>query len=111
MTVRFILGSNTTPTSEVVREEIKTMLKQEPYGKPIIFIVPEQMTFQQEYALLEDEIKGSIRAQVLSFSRLAFRVMEETGGATKSMITSMKNGKQIGICFNSQLTRKVLLNN
>lgn len=88
MTVRFILGSNTTPTSEVVREEIKTMLKQEPYGKPIIFIVPEQMTFQQEYALLEDEIKGSIRAQVLSFSRLAFRVMEETGGATKSMITS-----------------------
>lgn len=57
MTVRFILGSNTMSKSDVVREEIKTMLKQEPYGKPIIFIVPEQMTFQQEYALLEEEIK------------------------------------------------------
>lgn len=88
MAVRFILGSNTTSKSKFVRKEIKTMLQEAPYGKPIIFIVPEQMTFQQEYRLLEDDLRGSIRAQVLSFSRLAFRVMEETGGATKTMISS-----------------------
>lgn len=88
MTVRFILGSNTTMKNQIISEEIRTMLKQAPFGKPIIFIVPEQMTFQQESRLLEGDIRGSIRAQVLSFSRLAFRVMEETGGATKTMITS-----------------------
>lgn len=60
-----------------------------PYGRPIIYLVPEQMTFQQEYQLLSDkQIKGSVRAQVLSFSRLAFRILQECGGATKAFISS-----------------------
>src|SRR5699024_6386680 len=47
------------------------------------------MTFQEEYTLLQDDnIKGSIRAQVVNFSRLAFRVLQETGGSTKQFITS-----------------------
>src|SRR5690625_3204332 len=60
-----------------------------PTGKPVFYIVPEQMTFQQEYSLFQDEqIKGSIRAQVVSFSRLAWRVLQETGGSTKQFISS-----------------------
>lgn len=69
--------------------EIKTKLQQNPQGSPIIYLVPDQMTFQQEYALLNDrQLNGSIRAQVYSFSRLAWRVMQQTGGATKEFITS-----------------------
>ena len=65
------------------------MLKDSPQGPPIIYLVPEQMTFQQEYALLKDEdLHGSIRAQVYSFTRLAWRLMQLTGGATKKFITS-----------------------
>src|SRR5699024_479488 len=57
-------------------------------GVPIFYIVPEQMTFQQEYALFDEQINGSIRAQVVSFSRLAWRVLQETGGAAKQFISS-----------------------
>lgn len=70
-------------------QEIRQELQQNPQGPPIIYLVPDQMTFQQEYALLNDpDINGSIRGQVYSFSRLAWRVMQLTGGATKKHITS-----------------------
>src|SRR5690625_181816 len=57
-------------------------------GKPIFYIVPEQMSFQQEYELLNDDIRGSVRAQVVNFSRLAWRVLQETGGSTRQFISS-----------------------
>ncbi|GAB2533348.1 helicase-exonuclease AddAB subunit AddB [Gracilibacillus alcaliphilus] len=87
--LRFLLGSATVNKSKQCLSEIRDDLKQDPEGMPIIYLVPDQMTFQQEYALLNDEeINGSIRAQVYSFSRLAWRVMQLTGGATKKYITS-----------------------
>src|SRR5699024_418896 len=76
-------------TNQYVMNEIKKELSNTPLGKPILYIVPEQMTFQQEYDLFkDDEIKGSIRAQVVSFSRLALRVLQEVGGSTKQFISS-----------------------
>lgn len=87
--LRFIVGSSTVNKSEQCLMEIKNKLQQNPQGSPIIYLVPDQMTFQQEYALLNDpELNGSIRAQIYSFSRLAWRVMQQTGGATKKFITS-----------------------
>src|SRR5699024_7344227 len=54
------------------------------------YIVPDQMTFQQEYAFFSnDYVKGSIRMQVSSFSRLALRVLQETGGGTRKFISSV----------------------
>src|SRR5690625_7622530 len=48
------------------------------------------MTFQQEYALFNDEdVQGSNQAQVVSFSRPAWRVLQETGGGTKQFISSV----------------------
>lgn len=88
MSLRLIVGRAGTNKSEHILEEIRSELKRDPFGVPIFYIVPEQMTFQQEYALFDDEIKGSIRAQVVSFSRLAWRVLQETGGATKQFISS-----------------------
>ncbi len=71
-------------------DEIKEALANDPQGAPIYYIVPDQMTFQQEYALFQDEtVKGSIRAQVVSFSRLAYRVLQETGGSTRQFISSV----------------------
>src|SRR5699024_8363176 len=46
-----------------------------------LYLVPEQMTFQIEYQLTK-QLGGMSRAHVLSFSRLALRVLQETGQNT-----------------------------
>ncbi|KGX83903.1 helicase-exonuclease AddAB subunit AddB [Pontibacillus marinus] len=89
MSIRFLLGRAGSGKSTRCLEEIKDLLVSSPDGPPILYMVPDQMTFQQEYALLKQEgIEGSIRAQVFSFSRLAWRVLQETGGGTRQFISS-----------------------
>ncbi|HEY4601892.1 MAG TPA: helicase-exonuclease AddAB subunit AddB [Cerasibacillus sp.] len=100
MTLRFIVGRSGTDKSGFMFEEIKKKSLQEPQGPPIFYIVPDQMTFDQEYTLFRDpEFTGSIRTQVVSFSRLAWRIFQETGGATRQYISS------VGI---QMLLRKIL---
>ncbi|AIF42731.1 helicase-exonuclease AddAB subunit AddB [Virgibacillus sp. SK37] len=90
MGLRFLLGRAGTGKSGRTMDEIKEKLLENPNGTPIFYIVPDQMTFQQEYALFHDkDIVGSIRAQVVSFSRLAWRILQETGGGTKQFISSV----------------------
>lgn len=89
MGLTFVLGRANANKSEYIMDEIKAKLKEKPIGPPIIYIVPEQMTFQQEYTLFQDDyIRGSIRAQVFSFSRLAWRVLTEVGGNAQQFISS-----------------------
>ncbi|MFD1850032.1 helicase-exonuclease AddAB subunit AddB [Oceanobacillus bengalensis] len=90
MGLRFLIGRSGTGKSGRTFDEIKEKLIEDPLGKPILYIVPDQMTFGQEYALFHDsELPGSIRAQVVSFSRLAWRILQETGGGTKQSISSI----------------------
>ncbi|HLR74610.1 MAG TPA: helicase-exonuclease AddAB subunit AddB [Virgibacillus sp.] len=90
MRLRFVFGRAGTGKSDFILEEIKQQLTKDPIGPPIFYIVPDQMTFQQEYKLFSDEsIRGSIRAQVVSFSRLVWRVLQETGGGTRQFISSV----------------------
>ncbi|WP_430787753.1 helicase-exonuclease AddAB subunit AddB [Virgibacillus flavescens] len=90
MGIRFILGRSGTGKSGRVVDEIRDKLIADPQGPPIFYMVPDQMTFQQEYELFKQEgIHGSIRAQVVSFSRLAWRVLQETGGGTRQFISSL----------------------
>ncbi|SDJ43935.1 helicase-exonuclease AddAB subunit AddB [Salimicrobium halophilum] len=89
MSVRFITGRSGAGKSEYCLGDIEAKLKEEPNGRTIVYLVPDQMTFQQEYALLKrGNIDGATRAQVFSFSRLAWKVFQETGGATRSYISS-----------------------
>jgi ATP-dependent helicase/nuclease subunit B len=81
MSLRFVLGRSGTGKTSYCLGEIGARLRAQPDGPPLIMLVPEQATFQTESALLkQDGIDGTIRAQALSFRRLAFRVMQETGG-------------------------------
>jgi ATP-dependent helicase/nuclease subunit B len=82
MSLRFILGRAGSGKSEWCLSEIHEELRRSPKGASIIYLVPEQMTFQAQQAL-NREIGGSIRAQVFSFSRLAWRVLQEVGGASR----------------------------
>src|SRR5699024_12067749 len=84
MTLRFVLGKVSTKKSEFIIDEIKTELKEKPIGPSIFYVTPEQMTFEQEKTLFKsDELIGSIRSQVFSFSRLAWHVIQETSGEAK----------------------------
>ncbi len=81
MALRLIIGRAGSGKTHLCMHEIREELKISPKGPPLIYITPEQATFQAEYALLgSSDIRGSIRGQVLSFRRLAFKVMQEAGG-------------------------------
>ncbi|KAB7704966.1 helicase-exonuclease AddAB subunit AddB [Bacillus aerolatus] len=90
MSVQFIIGRSGTGKTRRMIESIKNKVKKAPIGDPIIYLVPEQMTFLSEQSLSSDpELGGMIRAQVYSFTRLAWRVLQETGGMSRQHISSI----------------------
>ncbi|PLS02976.1 helicase-exonuclease AddAB subunit AddB [Neobacillus cucumis] len=90
MALRMITGRSGSGKTALLLNEIRDRLVENPEGSPIIYIVPEQMTFLTEYRLATDSrIGGMIRAQVFSFSRLAWRILQETGGITRTHLSSV----------------------
>ncbi|WP_160724643.1 helicase-exonuclease AddAB subunit AddB [Bacillus sp. USDA818B3_A] len=90
MSLRMITGRSGSGKTAMLLNEIREHLLKSPEGRPIIYIVPEQMTFLTEYRLATDSlIGGMIRAQVFSFSRLAWRILQETGGITRYHLSSV----------------------
>ena len=72
MSVRLLLGRSGTGKTRFCIEEIQAKLAENPEGNPIIYIVPDQMTFLSDQRLLSgSEVQGMFRAQVYSFTRLA----------------------------------------
>ncbi|HEY4552362.1 MAG TPA: helicase-exonuclease AddAB subunit AddB [Bacillaceae bacterium] len=89
MSLRFVIGRSGTGKTSMFLHEIKDRLMEEPDGAPVIYLVPEQMTFQSEYGLINTPgLSGMIRTQVYSFTRLAWRILQETGGASRTHIAS-----------------------
>lgn len=89
MSLRFVIGRSGTGKTTLLLNEIKDKLIEEPNGSPVLYIVPEQMTFLSEYRLINTPgLAGMIRTQVYSFSRLAWRILQETGGASRSHISN-----------------------
>ncbi len=84
MSLRFVIGRAGSGKSTLCLREVQEELKERPRGKTILYLVPEQMTFQTRQALIgSEEVRASIRAQVFSFSRLAWKVLQEVGGASR----------------------------
>ncbi len=81
MPVTFILGRAGAGKTRWCLDGILDELEN-PHGeRRLILLVPEQASFQMERALaLRSPRGGYWRAEVLSFSRLARRVLEQTGG-------------------------------
>lgn len=82
MSLRFIIGRAGSGKSKTILHEIQTEMQTSPQGASILYLVPEQMTFQAQQAL-HRTVRSSIRAQVFSFSRLAWRVLQEVGGSSR----------------------------
>jgi len=80
--IRFVLGRAGSGKSRRLFEDIGAELRARPDGPPIVLLVPEQMTQAADRAFAA-AFGGTVRAQSLSFRRLAFRVMQEVGGAAR----------------------------
>ncbi|MDR3542630.1 MAG: exodeoxyribonuclease V subunit gamma [Desulfosporosinus sp.] len=101
MGLRFMFGRAGSGKSTLCLEEIRRELRLKPWGAPLVLLVPEQATYQMEVALANTpDLGGSLRAQVLSFRRLGWRVFSETGGGQKVLIGGI--GKRM-------LLRRILL--
>ena len=101
MSLRFLLGRSGTGKTTFILDEIRGKLSENPAGNPIIYLVPDQMTFLSEYKLIKTPgLAGMIRTQVFSFSRLAWRILQETGGMSRIHLDN------VGV---SMLIRKIIV--
>ena len=81
MGVRIIYGKPGSGKSEYCYKEIAKQLNKE---KKIYMITPEQFSFTAETMLMKAvDAKALIHAEVLTLSRMAYRVLNEVGGSTK----------------------------
>lgn len=76
--LRLVVGRAGYGKTTLCLEEIVARVRREPLGQPLLLLVPAQSTFNMEKELAGRG--GSLRAQVYSFRRLAWRVLRETGG-------------------------------
>lgn len=104
MSLQLLMGRAGTGKTRHCLDQIHSVLKQEPLGPPLILIVPAQATFNMERELAARG--GSLRAQVYSFRRLAYRVLRETGGLARHPVSELGRRmmlKKILLEYQSQL--------
>ena len=99
MGLRLIYGKSGTGKSTYIFNEIKQKIKGD---SKIYIITPEQFSFTAERELLNCVQDGAaLNAEVLTFNRMAYRVMNEVGGATKTALSG---------CGKAMLIYNILLN-
>ena len=87
MTLRVISGRAGTGKTAFIHREIVEDLKTNLFANPIFILVPDQMSFTTEYELTTNyDIEGMMRAQVMTFKRLAWYVLQNEGGIARERI-------------------------
>ena len=104
MPLRIIYGKSGTGKSNFIYNEINEKIKQNEKNK-IYIITPEQFSFTAEKKLMENK-KSVINAEVITFNRMAYRVMNEIGGNIHNSLT--KCGKSMLIYSILQKEKKNL---
>ncbi len=92
MSIGFVIGRAGTGKTRHCLDQIIQLLRSDPLGPPIFWIVPRQVTFSVERLLLE-QFGPFSRCRILSFDKLGDEVLGTTGGAAVSPITS--RGRQM----------------
>ncbi|WP_042471198.1 helicase-exonuclease AddAB subunit AddB [Bacillus ndiopicus] len=89
MSLRIISGRAGTGKTTLLQREIVQYLKNDPFGTPLFIIVPDQMSFKTEHDLTNRyDISGMVQSQVLTFKRLAWFILQQTGGIARNKIDS-----------------------
>ncbi len=88
MSIRFIFGRAGAGKTHFCLEAVRGHLRRDAVdGPPLIVLVPEQATLQTERALLTADITACHRAEVLSFQRLAHRVLDSSGAPQRQALS------------------------
>ncbi|GLC31308.1 helicase-exonuclease AddAB subunit AddB [Clostridium omnivorum] len=86
MSLRFIYGRAGSGKSRRCLEEIKERVDSD-FGKKLVLLIPEQFSFQASKNLINTVgERVATKAQVLSFTRLAYVVFSEVGGITRQLM-------------------------
>ncbi|MFA5524784.1 MAG: ATP-dependent helicase/deoxyribonuclease subunit B, partial [Tissierellales bacterium] len=89
MKIRYLLGRAGSGKTHRVLDEIEYRIKEKDDHK-LILLVPEQFTLQAEADLIfKKNFEGIMRVEVLSFQRLGYKVLNETGGIKKTAINEL----------------------
>ncbi|MBC6316865.1 helicase-exonuclease AddAB subunit AddB [Listeria grandensis] len=87
MSLQFIIGRAGTGKTRLVMDLLEERMNSTE-GENCVFLVPDQMTLQTETVFFErEDIAGLLHAQIFSFSRLAWRILQETGGLARTFLT------------------------
>lgn len=88
LSLQIIYGTAGTGKSSYIFEQIQENIKQKS-NHAIKLITPEQFSFTAEKKLLETSSTSSIlQAEVITFARMAYRVLNEVGGIAKQRLNS-----------------------
>ncbi len=96
MAVRFVIGRAGSGKTHHCLESIREHLRSDPVDGPrLILLVPEQASLQMERAIVRPtdepdsagDISSAHRAEVLSFRRLAYRVLDAVGDPSRRALT------------------------
>lgn len=87
MALHYIFGGSGAGKSYYLCRDMLRRAKENPQEN-IIVLVPEQFTLQtqKDFVTLDENTKGIMNIDVLSFLRLAYRVFEETGGGNRLVL-------------------------
>ena len=106
MSLRLVIGSSGAGKSTYLRAFAAREARLHP-ERNYIYLVPEQFTMRTQYDLvMEQENKGILNIDVLSFQRLARRVLEEAGRENATILTETGKSlilRKIAIEKNSEL--------
>ena len=85
MSLRFIIGRSGTGKTSFCFKEIASLISN---NNKIYIITPEQFSFTAEQNLMNAvKSKAVINAEVLTFERMAYRVLNEIGGLLKTNLS------------------------
>ena len=87
MSLKIVYGKSGTGKSTYIFNEIADKIKKE--KRKIYIITPEQFSFTAEKKLLDSiDTSSVISAEVLTFNRMAYRVMKEVGNSRSKNLSS-----------------------
>ena len=108
MSLQLIYGRSGTGKSQYILDEIKNRINED---RKIYIIVPEQFSFSMEKRLLDTLGTNSvINAEVLTLSRMATRVIEETGGGNTARLSKIGKAMIIYSCMEKLKSKLRFLN-
>ena len=106
MPLHFIFGASGAGKSHYIYQKIIQESMEHP-GRQYLVLVPEQFTMQtQKELVMMHPRKGILNIDVLSFERLAYRVLEETGESCAQVLE--ETGKSLVLRKVSQEKKKEL---